>query len=193
MYVLTSDDLAKAKLTIGLVFVNFICFIIFQSPLGEQYAPLLEQYNRKVLHNLQLWRLFTSMFLHADIMHFFSNVFALFIFGALIEREFSKIKYIILYFTSGLIGNIFTLFLFPPNTISLGASGAVFGLIGAAFIIIAIDYPPLIVIAFVYIAFFLVSSLAPGINIWAHLFGLISGVGLGYYFKRKRDRIYEYY
>jgi rhomboid protease GluP len=193
MIILDSEDLKHAKLSIALITINFICFIIFESPIGEQYAFYFEQYNERILNDLEIWRLFTSMFLHADVMHLFSNIFALFLFGALVEREFSKTYYLIIYFISGLVGNIFTLLLFPPNTISLGASGAIFGLIGTAFVIIALDNPQLFLFALVYVAFFLLSSFAPGINLWAHLFGLISGVALGYFFKKRRDRIYEYY
>jgi membrane associated rhomboid family serine protease len=193
MYVLDSSDFERAKITSALIIINVACFVFFESPLGEAYAIYFVQYNIKILQELQLWRLFTSMFLHGDVMHLFSNLLALLLFGALVERDYSKPQYMAIYFVSGLLGSIFSLLLFPPYTISLGASGAVFGLLGASFIIIATENPSLLILALAYIAFFLISSLSPGINIWAHLFGLIGGVALGYTFKKRGSRPERYY
>lgn len=192
MIVLDSKDFERAKITIILIIVNVACFVFFLSPLAEDYFIYFVQYNAKVIQDLEIWRLFTSMFLHGDAMHLFSNVLALLLFGALVEREYTKLQYITIYFISGLLGSFFSLVLFPLNTISLGASGAVFGLLGAAFIVIATESPSLLVLAFAYIAFFLISSLSPGINIWAHLFGLIGGVSLGALFKKRQKERYEY-
>ncbi len=196
MIVLDQRDFERAKLTLILLTINVACFLFFESPLGEDYWIYFVQYNVKVIRNLEIWRLLTSIFLHGDIMHLFSNVLALFLFGALVEREYTKIQYIVIYFLSGLLGSLFTLILFPPSTVSLGASGAVFGLLGASCIVIAKESPSLLILAIAYVAFFLISSLAPDINIWAHLFGLIAGFSLGYAFKRQsksRDDYYDYY
>jgi len=193
MIVLDSKDFERAKITIILIIINVACFVFFLSPLAEDYFIYFVQYNAKVIQDLEIWRLFTSMFLHGDAMHLFSNVLALLLFGALVEREYSKLQYITIYLISGLLGSLFSLVLFPLNTISLGASGAVFGLLGAAFIVIATESPSLLVLAFAYIAFFLISSLSPGINIWAHLFGLIGGVSLGILFKKRQKERYDYY
>jgi membrane associated rhomboid family serine protease len=192
MIVLDSKDFERAKITIILIIFNVACFVFFLSPLAEDYFIYFVQYNAKVIQDLEIWRLFTSMFLHGDAMHLFSNVLALLLFGALVEREYTKLQYITIYLISGLLGSLFSLVLFPLNTISLGASGAVFGLLGAAFIVIATENPSLLVLAFAYIAFFLISSLSPGINIWAHLFGLIGGVSLGALFKKRQKERYEY-
>ncbi|MFX1386867.1 MAG: rhomboid family intramembrane serine protease, partial [Promethearchaeota archaeon] len=79
-------------------------------------------------------------------MHIFSNMIALLLFGATVEtnNNITKTQFLIIYFFSGLIGNIFSLLLLPLDSISLGASGAIFGLIGVAFIIVAMDYQPLL-------------------------------------------------
>ena len=82
---------------------------------------------------------------------------------------------------AGLVGNFFTLFLFPLYTVSFGASGAIFGLIGAYFITILYERDiTLLYIAFFYLLFFIISSFAPNINLWAHLFGLLMGLLIGY-------------
>lgn len=190
--VLDAESFKEAKVTLLLISVNIICYIIFNLILNIEYLLFLAQINSKVIEDLELWRLLTSMFLHADAIHLFSNMVALLIFGAAVENNFPRYQYFIIYFISGLIGNIFSLILLPLYVISLGASGAIFGLIGAAFIFFAREDQSFILIGLIYIGYFIIMSFAPGINLWAHLFGLLGGVIFGYFFKRKR-RYEEYY
>ncbi|TFG01794.1 MAG: rhomboid family intramembrane serine protease [Promethearchaeota archaeon] len=193
MIVLDADDLKNSKLTWSLIIFNVICFFFFITPLGENYLFLFVQINNKIINDLEIWRLFTAMFLHSDIIHLFSNMFGLLLFGALVENNFSKSEYLFIYFISGLIGNTFSLFLLPIFSISLGASGAIFGLLGASFILIAFENPSLLILALVYVMFFLTSSFAPGINAWAHIFGLIGGIGLAYFFRKLYHPRIDYY
>ncbi len=193
MYILDSESIKKARITQTLIIINSICFIVFNLLLPIEFILQLVQINEKIINNGEYYRLLTSMFLHADIMHIFSNMIALLFFGTAVENNFSKIEYIIIYFISGLIGNLFSLILLPLNVISLGASGAIFGLIGAAFILFTVDGDrTLIFLGLFYLLFFIISSLAPGINLWAHLFGLIGGILFGYIFIRRRKKIYDY-
>jgi len=191
MMVLDIESLRDAKITLSLIFVNVFMFILFSVALPQESVMFFVQINRNIIYNYEIWRLFTSLFLHGDIMHLFSNMLAMLIFGATVENnpQISNIKYILIYFVSGLIGNIFSLILLPLNVISLGASGAIFGLIGAAFIIVATDSPPLLFYSLFYIAYFIFASIAPGINLWAHIFGLIGGLLLGYIFYTRKRRI----
>ena len=193
MYVLDADSIKQSRITLSLIIINIFCFITFNIILPIEYRLTLVQINSNIL-NGEYWRLFTSMFLHADIMHIISNMIALIIFGAVVENSYSKVEYLIIYFISGLIGNLFSLVLLPLNTISLGASGAIFGLIGAAFILYAVEgEKTLIFLGLFYLAYFIISSFAPGINLWAHLFGLLGGICFGYIFARKRkNRDYDY-
>jgi rhomboid protease GluP len=194
MYVLDADSLKEARITLTLIFINVLCFITFTLLLPVEYVLQLAQINTRILNNNEYYRLITSMFLHADFMHIFSNMIALLIFGATVENNYSKIEYLLIYFISGLIGNLFSLLLLPMNSISLGASGAIFGLIGAAFILFTMDGDKTIIfLGLLYLIYFIVASLAPGINLWAHLFGLIGGLIFGYVIiKKKKSRI-EYY
>jgi len=127
-------------------------------------------------------------------MHLFSNMFALLIFGTTIEtnKGFSKVKYIVLYIFSGVLGNLFTLILLPVDSYSLGASGAIFGLIGACVIMLIAEDPSLLIFALIYVAYFLLSSLQPGVNYWAHIFGLLGGISLAYLFKLNNVRIIKH-
>jgi rhomboid protease GluP len=190
-WILDAESFKEAKITLLLIFINITSYIVFNLVLDIEYLLLLAQINSKVIVDFELWRLITSMFLHADVIHLFSNMVALLIFGAAVENNFKRYQYIIIYFLSGLIGNIFSLILLPLNVISLGASGAIFGLIGAAFIFFAREDQSFILLGLIYIVYFIIMSFAPGINPWAHLFGLLGGVAFGYFFKHKKK--YEDY
>lgn len=191
MMVLDIESLKDARITLTLIFINVFMFFTFNFALNQNEILFLVQINRNIIYEYEIWRLFTSMFLHGDTLHLFSNMIALLIFGASIEnnQRISNIKYLIIYFVSGLIGNLFSLFLLPIDAISLGASGAIFGLIGVAFIIVATDSPPLLFFAIFYIAYFVVASFAPGINLWAHIFGLLGGITFGYLFYIRNRKV----
>lgn len=80
--------------------------------------------------NGELYRLFTSIFLHIGIVHLLCNMYTLFIIGKEIEGLFGKLKFVIIYILSGICGSILSI-AFNYNTVSAGASGAIFGLLGA--------------------------------------------------------------
>lgn len=78
-----------------------------------------------------LWRLVTSMFLHFGVLHLAFNMFALWLFGPLFERLVGTGRFLALYFASGLAGGLASVLFATPPTLSAGASGAIFGLLGA--------------------------------------------------------------
>ena len=84
------------------------------------------QDNYAILLNGEVWRLVTAMFIHADIVHIFGNMLFLLIFGLRAEDMFDIKEYLMIYFVSGLSGGLLTL-AFWPNVLSVGASGAIFG------------------------------------------------------------------
>ena len=81
----------------------------------------------------QVWRLLTCAFLHGGLLHITFNMYALKIIGAEVEYAFGKVKYIIIYLISAIGSSIFS-YMFNPASISVGASGAIFGLFGAMII-----------------------------------------------------------
>lgn len=123
------------------------------------------------------YRLVTSGFLHAGIMHIGFNMLLLFFLGRLLEPALGTPRFLVLYFASLLAGSFGALIL-DPNALTYGASGAVFGLAGAVFIIargrgmdaLAGEIGFLIVFNLVW------SFLYPHISIGAHIGGLIGGV-----------------
>ena len=82
-----------------------------------------------VVRNGEVWRLFTSMFLHGGTMHIVMNMFSLYILGRLVEPLFSKITYLSLYIISGLFGGLVSIYS-NIDVFSVGASGAIFGIFG---------------------------------------------------------------
>ena len=109
--------------TTGILAGNFL-----EPDLSVVY-PFL-QVNAEVWHGA-IWMLFTSMFLHANLLHLGGNVFFLLLFGTALEEQVSVNRWIITYFTSGLAGNIAFLFL-GGDAVGVGASGAIWGLLAAA-------------------------------------------------------------
>jgi len=101
---------------------------LFEPDLNVVY-PFV-QVNVEVWHGA-VWMLFTSMFLHANLLHLGGNVFFLLLFGTALEEQVSVKRWMITYFASGLAGNILFLLLLPDAS-GVGASGAIWGLLAAA-------------------------------------------------------------
>ncbi|MCD6241006.1 rhomboid family intramembrane serine protease [Candidatus Bathyarchaeota archaeon] len=178
--------------TIMLVLANIIVYIctsiLSGTPLvtNRELMKLIGQYNRYVIYKGYYWQLFTSMFVHADIGHLANNMIFLLIFGLRAEELFREREYLAIYFVSGIFGNILTLLIFTwilgPDVLSVGASGAIFGIFGACIVYI---YQSIIAVAFYSMILFMMSSGA-GVNVFAHFGGLVIGLLLGYYFAKMR-------
>ena len=124
----------KPIVTYSLIFICILVFILMYV-LGngstDNYTLLVFGANVDTLtKNGDYYRLFTSMFLHIGILHLLCNVYSLYIIGKEVENVFGKVKYLIIYLLSGIAGSILSL-AFNHNTICAGASGAIFGLLGA--------------------------------------------------------------
>jgi len=181
-----------------IIALNIIAYV-YTSILSEDFIQMSDhvlsqygQYNLVVL-NGGYWQLFTSMFIHVNIMHLLGNMFFLLIFGLRTEEFFDIQEYLLIYFLSGLTGNLLTL-LFGPNMISAGASGAIFGLFGACTIYVRRAFRQSIMGALLYAFFLLMISSGPNVNNLAHLGGLVVGllIGYGLAVKRKLKVAYEY-
>ena len=124
----------KPIVTYCLIFICILVFILMYV-LGngstDNYTLLVFGANVDTLtKNGDYYRLFTSMFLHIGILHLLCNMYSLYIIGKEVENVFGKVKYLIIYLLSGIAGSILSL-AFNHNTICAGASGAIFGLLGA--------------------------------------------------------------
>lgn len=125
------------------------------------------------------WRLITSTFLHRDIFHIAFNMYALYLFGPYVERALGIPRFIAAYLTVAVMGSVFVYLLSAPNALTIGASGAVFGLFGMALMLLLKakqDVRTLLVLLAIN-AF--ISFAASNISWQGHLGGFIAGVILG--------------
>ena len=180
----------KPTITLTLLVINVFVFFI------ELISPI-ENYFSFVPANafVQPWIFVTSIFLHADFTHLFFNMFALFMFGTYLENKIEKKTYLIIYFAAGIFGNVGYMLTAPGSTIpGLGASGAIFGVMGALAVLApsAIIYlygvpMPMLVAAFFWaLTEFLGTFVPSGIAHGAHLGGLFIGIILGLYLRNKK-------
>jgi membrane associated rhomboid family serine protease len=95
-------------------------------------------------------------------------------------------EYLLIYLISGIIGSLFSLWLNPIYSNSMGASGAIFGIMGAAFIVNARQNKNYFLFSLIYIVWDIYRSFDPGIGTWAHIFGLACGLILGFIIHRRK-------
>lgn len=134
----------------------------------------------------EYWRFFTAMFLHAGIIHLFFNCFALFIFGRLVEGVYGQLRFTAIYLLAGLSGGVLS-YMFNRTAIAVGASGAIFGILGALAAYFVVhrntlgemgrrNLTGLATVAAINLA---IGLLIPNIDNWAHLGGLAGGFVMG--------------
>jgi rhomboid protease GluP len=166
---------------LGLSVAIFALQWITQSSLGIDYPAALGMKVNELIIQGQLWRLFTPMFLHGGIAHIALNMYALLAFGPQLERYYGHGRYLALYLVSGFAGNVASFQFSSYN--SLGASTAIFGLLGAEAVFLYRNrkllgagaqraLTNLIVVAVINLAFGFAS---PGIDYWGHIGGLVGG------------------
>lgn len=177
------EQLFKDKVpyvTYFLIAVNIIFFVI-PLLLGDyDYIINSGSVHGPSIRAGQYYRLLTGMFLHGSIWHIFFNCYALYVIGSQIESFLGKTKYIIIYFFSGIMGSLFSM-IFGGATASIGASGAIFGLMGA---LVYFGYYYRIYLGTVLksqiiplILFNLVLGfILPGIDNFGHIGGLLGGL-----------------
>jgi rhomboid protease GluP len=166
-------------ITVNVAVYAFTSILSGSLTTSDKVVIALGQINANVW-NGEVWRLFTAIFVHADILHISGNMFFLLIFGLRAEDMFDIKEYLLIYFLSGLSGGLLTLALWPPNTVSIGASGAIFGVLGATLIYARHSVRQSIIGAVLFAFFFFIINLAPDVNYLAHLGGLATGLLIGY-------------
>lgn len=136
------------------------------------------------------WRFLTPVFLHTDFSHLLSNCLSLLLLGAYLEPQLGKLRFCFLFLFTGICGNIATYFLMPLSFIHVGASGAIFGLLGMQLYLFYLQkrrYTKQHLTVFILLLLFLVSMtfLENSVNIAAHLGGLLSGGILSPFFTKE--------
>lgn len=185
---LTTRNLYWTPLLIGL---NLVIFVL------AMFSPQMEAWlfingaaqTQAVLGDLELHRLFTAMFLHANIAHIFFNMYALWIIGGSLERIVGPTRFILIYLLGGLAGSVASVLLGQYGAGSVGASGAVFAVWGAELLhvyqhrsLYRSAARSVLQNSAVLLVMNLLIGLAPGsrIDTWGHLGGLVGGAVLAY-------------
>ncbi len=185
--------------TIALVLVNVaVFFFLTAKGMTEDAEFMLEHGAMYVPYVLQgeYQTIITSMFLHFGFEHLMNNMLILALIGWNLELEIGKIKFLLIYFLSGIIGNILSAWMelqAGDFAVSAGASGAIFGLIGAAFYVAIRNKGQFGEISGRGLLFMVVVSLyygftSEGVDNFAHIGGLLAGFVLAIllYWKRKQ-------
>ncbi|NIN53338.1 MAG: rhomboid family intramembrane serine protease [Nitrososphaeria archaeon] len=148
------------------------------------------------------WMFLSSIFLHADLSHLFFNMFALFFFGIYLERMVGRRVFAALFLVSGILGNVGHMLTVPnPYIPAVGASGAIYGIIGSLAIltpflmvfVYGLLPVPMIVAALLWALLDLFGLFNPsGIAHGAHLLGMLAGVTYGLYLRMSVRRRIRY-
>lgn len=136
----------------------------------------------------QFWRLITPVLLHFGLAHIGVNMYSLFVIGPQVEQFYGRWRYLALYLLGGLGGNLLSFYMHSSNTISAGASTAIFALIAAEGVFIYLNRElfgdragGMLRNIFVIIALNLVFGFGLGADNWGHLGGLITGLAFGWF------------
>ena len=192
----------KLNMTVLLAAVNVIVFLALSSQGMTEDAEFMlhhgAMYVPYVAEGDEYYRLFTCMFLHFGFEHLMNNMVVLLIVGWNLEMAVGKVKYLFLYIGSGLCGNVISA-IWDIQTgeyaVSAGASGAVFGMIGALLYVALRNRGRIGDISGRGIAFMVIVTLYygfsnTGVDNAAHVGGLLSGFLLAVLLYRKREREY---
>ena len=197
----TLEEFRKEPVTFILILINVLVFLVsdltgysqdvmHMLDLGAAYTPLITEGG-------EVYRLFTSMFLHFGIAHLLNNMLVLFVLGSRLERAAGKLRFLVIYLLGGVAGNVISLLLELDRgdySVSAGASGAVFAVMGAMIYIVVrnrgwledLSWRQIVVMALFSLYFGFASS---GVDNAAHVGGLISGGILAVILYHPRRRI----
>lgn len=155
-------------------------FVIFRAPdllvWGGNFRP--------AVLNGEWWRLLTSTFLHGGILHIVANMYALIFIGLFLEPALGRVKFLAVYLVTGILASCASIWWYEA-TVSVGASGAIFGLYGVFLaLLLRKTFPPsftkaLLVSIVIFIGYNLVMGTGGGIDNAAHIGGLLSGFVIG--------------
>lgn len=186
-------SIKKPYITYALIIINVLIYILGLI-FGQDFIIYHFGLHPELVKAGEFYRLFTCMFLHAGILHLLFNMYALYIIGSQVENFFNKWKFLAIYIISGVIGGLFSMIF--TKSWSVGASGAIFGLMGALLYfgyhhrvylgtVIKSQIIPVIIINLI------IGFATSGIDNAAHIGGLIGGVlgSMALGIKDKKDTV----
>lgn len=165
-----------------------LCLLVFLVQLVTGiYGPVFQALAfQGTLAGIEPWRMLTALFVHGSILHIVFNMFSLFVLGPELERMVGRWRFAALFLLSGLGGSVAVL-LTTPSSAVIGASGAIFGLFGAYFVIarhLGSNSRQLIIVIVINLV---IGFVVPGIAWQAHVGGLIIGSLVSFALVRTRE------
>ena len=177
-----------------LIAVNVLVFVATSISSGSILGVSQQIANQAGINSAtissQPWTIVSAMFIHDGIYHILFNMFTLYFFGMYVLALVGETRFFLVYFIGGIVGNALFMLL-APNTIAVGASGAIFALGGVLVVLVPrlkvmifpipvpVDLWISILLSFLVLIFF------TGIAWQAHLGGLLTGLAAGYIFRRQ--------
>lgn len=163
------------RVTYSLIGLN-VCLFVLQYVQGVNQVAL--EYGMRpvaIAQGGEWWRLFTSAFLHGSFIHIAFNMYVLFSLGPTLERVLGHTRFIVLYLLAALGGSVASYWFSNIDTVSVGASGAIFGLMGALIVAgrrLRYDITQVLFLLGIYVA---IGFFSPGVDWRAHFGGLVVG------------------
>jgi membrane associated rhomboid family serine protease len=139
------------------------------------------------------WTILTNMFVHVEFWHFFGNMLTLFFFGRVVYQLIGSKRFLLVYFVGGILGNLLYIWLGVPQSIAIGASGAIYAIAGALVVMMpnvrvaiwGVIPMPLWAVVLLFFVLWSIPNFIPGIAWQAHLGGMAAGLIAGFYFRRR--------
>jgi rhomboid protease GluP len=184
----------------AIIAVNILVFIIVLATGFGGKAQSIKEGGalswQRIMRNKEYYRMITHMFLHSDLEHLLSNMMVLIFVGNSLENIAGRLKYLVIYFGSGIIAGIASIsynMIKAENVMSIGASGAIFGVVGAMIYIIIVSKGRVEGISGRRMIFFALVSIyagirSAGIDNAAHIGGLLAGIILAVIIYRKNKK-----
>jgi membrane associated rhomboid family serine protease len=177
------------------IILAFLCIIIFLLQLSIQGFTDLFILDKSAIYGFQIWRFLTAIFLHGSLIHLMYNMFALLLFGFILESKIGSRNFLIVFLISGVLANLISVNFYEN---SLGASGAIYGILGC----LAVISPFMIVWVFGMLMPMFIAAILwvtgdilgvfgfgkQGIGNIAHLSGIFLGIIFGIVLNKYRDR-----
>jgi membrane associated rhomboid family serine protease len=171
-----AGGLAAPVVTVALIAVNVIVFVLERGGVESSWAFREGALTGAGVAAGEWWRVGTAAFLHANLLHLGFNMFALWILGSRLEGYLGSGRYLVVYVVSGLSGSAGALLVTNPLVPTVGASGAIFGLLGSLLVLErrgVLLIGPIIPLLVLNLAF---TFAVPGISVGGHVGGLVGGI-----------------
>ena len=184
-----SASFTGAPVTLTLIGINVLAFVLLEATGGSQDPVNLYRWGAKygpAIADGEWWRLVLPIFMHIGFFHLLTNSIGLLIFGSMTERAFGSVPYLAIYLAAGVLGNVGSFVLSPA--LGAGASGSVFGVIGAFGVYLLLNRRALgdvgrqsmTSIGFIVVLNIVIGLTTAGIDNAAHIGGLLAGAGMAY-------------